>query len=191
MTALAPAAAARALEVLVVEEVVILVVDVGRAVVCTLAVDTLAIFADGHVVALMASLMVIVDVVAVAVVAVVAVAVVAVVVGVTAAGVVVAAVVVAAILVAVIVAIVLAMVLDIVLNIANEVVVSIVIVAVAVVVVAVVVVVVAVAVVVTVIDVAATAGTDQTGRVARVAFERALGSNFLKVPTGPLFLTVE
>ena len=32
--------------------------------------------------------------------------------------------------------------------------------------------------------------TDQTGRVARVAFEQALGSNFLEVPTRPLFLTV-
>ena len=33
------------------------------------------------------------------------------------------------------------------------------------------------------------AATDQTGRVARVAFEQAWGSNFLEVPTRPLFLT--
>ena len=34
------------------------------------------------------------------------------------------------------------------------------------------------------------AATDQIGRVARVAFELALGPNSLKVPIWPVFLTV-
>ena len=39
-------------------------------------------------------------------------------------------------------------------------------------------------------EVSPKAATDQTRRVALVAFEHALGSNFLEVPTRPLFSTV-
>ena len=54
----------------------------------------------------------------------------------------------------------------------------------------VIVVVVVVVVLVVVVVVVVVAATDQTGRVARVAFELASGSNFLEVPTRPVFLTV-